>query len=161
MTDMKNIQSYAQLFLRLSLGTGFLLPAADRFGWLGPSGQSNVDWGNWDKFITYTHILMPYLDLAATNVMGVIATMAEILFGLLLLVGYCTRYAAIGSFALTLSFALCMAIFMGFKAPFNYSVYTDSAASLVLATFGMYRWSLDHFLNKKNGTYQSLSFKNY
>jgi putative oxidoreductase len=147
---MKTTLKYAQLYLRLSLGIGFLLPAADRLGWLGPVGQHNVDWGNWDNFVNYTHILMPFLNRSATSFMGGLATVAEVLFGLQFLIGYQTRLAALGTFLLTLTFALCMAVFMGFKAPFNYSVYTDSAAGLILATVGTYQWSLDNYLEKKN-----------
>jgi len=146
---MKTTQHYAQLFLRLSLGIGFLLPTADRLGWLGPAGQSNVDWGSWDNFVNYTHILMPYLSRPATSFMGGLATLAEVIFGLQFLLGYQIRLAALGTFLLTLTFALCMALFMGFKAPFNYSVYTDSAGAVLLATIPTYKWSLDHHLTRK------------
>lgn len=149
-TAMKKTQMYAQAYLRLSLGVGFLLPAADRLGWLGPAGQGNVDWGNWDNFVTYTHLLMPYLSRPLTSFMGALATIAEITFGFQFLLGYKIRLAAWGTFLLTLSFALCMAIFMGFKAPFNYSVYTDSAAALLLATLPVYDWSLDHYSTKND-----------
>ncbi|WP_374950093.1 TQO small subunit DoxD [Mucilaginibacter sp.] len=146
---MKTTLKFAQLFLRLSLGIGFLFPAADRFGWLGPAGQFNVDWGNWQNFVTYTHVLLPFLNPSATSVMGGLATLAEVIFGIQFLIGYQTRLAALGSFLLTLIFALCMAIFMGIKAPFNYSVFTDSAAALLLATVPVYYFSLDNYLNKK------------
>jgi putative oxidoreductase len=146
---MKTTLKYGQLYLRLSLGIGFLLPVADRTGLLGPVGQFNVDWGNWNSFVTYTHILMPYMSRSGANFMGILATIAEVAFGLQFLIGYKVRLAALGSFLLTLIFALCMAIFMDIKAPFNYSVFTVSAASLLLATVVTYNWSLDNYLHRK------------
>jgi putative oxidoreductase len=56
---------------------------------------------------------------------------------------------AIGSFILTLCFALSMALFTGYRSPFSYSVFVDSAASLVLATIPFYKWSADFLLSKK------------
>src|ERR1700710_2241542 len=101
---MKTTQNYAQLYLRLSLGTGFLLPVTDRLGWLGPAGQHNVDWGRWDNFVAYTHLLMPYLSRPLTNLMGILATLAEVCFGLQFLLGYKIKLAAWGAFLLTLTF---------------------------------------------------------
>jgi putative oxidoreductase len=140
---MKKLFKLSQLYLRLALGIGFLLPVADRLGWLGLAGQHGVSWGNWANFVSYTNTLMPFLERPVANVMAWLATIAEIVIGILLLLGYKTRWAAYGGFALTLIFALCMAVFLGIKAPFTYSVFTDSAASLLLATVPVYYWSLD------------------
>ncbi|MGY0035898.1 DoxX family membrane protein [Pedobacter sp. NJ-S-72] len=79
--------------------------------------------------------------------MGLIATLAEGIFAILLITGYKTRLAAQGSFLLTLTFGFCMAVFIGIKAPFNYSVFADSAASLLLACIPVYKWSLDNHLS--------------
>ena len=148
---MKNTLKYSQLYLRLALGVGFLLPVADRLGWLGPVGQFNVSWGNWSNFVNYTNVLVPYMNHSGANIMAILATIAEVIFGLQFLVGYLTRVAAVGSFLLTLIFALSMAFFMGIKAPFSYSVFTDSAGSLLLATITTFNWSVDYYLNKKQG----------
>jgi putative oxidoreductase len=147
---MKITFKYGQLYIRLALGIGFLSAVADRVGWLGPRGQHNVDWGNWDNFVTYTQLLMPFLNHGGASFMGLLATIAEAVFGLQLLIGYQTRLAALGSFLLLLTFALCMAVFMGIKAPFNYSVFPASAAGLLLATITTYDWSLDNYLTKKS-----------
>ena len=147
---MKTTLKYGQLYTRLALGIGFLSAVADRVGWLGPKGQHNVDWGTWDNFVTYTQVLMPFLSRGGASFMGLLATIAEALFGLLLLMGYQTRLTAVGSFLLLLTFALCMAVFMGIKAPFNYSVFPASAASLLLAAIETYDWSLDNYLTKKS-----------
>lgn len=133
-----------QLYLRLALGIGFLIPVADRIGWLGPAGQKGVSWGNWDTFATYTNMLLPFLSHSAASAMGLLATIAEIVIGICLVVGYKTRIAAYGGFLLTLVFALCMAVFIGIKAPFSYSVFSDSAGSLLLAFVPVYNWSFDN-----------------
>lgn len=147
---MKNTQQLAQLFLRLALGIGFILPVLDRLGMLGAPGELNVGWGNWTNFVDYTNSLMPYLNHNMANIMGIIATVAEIIFGVLLIIGFKIKITAYGSFLLTLSFALSMLIFAGYRAPFNYSVFTASAASLLLATMPFYNWSIDKLLASKN-----------
>lgn len=146
---MKNEFSIPQLFLRLALGIGFILPVLDRLGMLGPAGTKNVAWGNWENFISYTNTLLPFLGKSAAGFMGLIATLAEAIFAVLLITGYKTRLAAQGSFLLTLTFGLCMAAFLGIRAPFNYSVFADSAASLLLASIPVYKWSLDNYLVKE------------
>lgn len=147
---MKNTQQLAQLFLRLALGIGFILPVLDRLGMLGAPGEPNVGWGNWTNFVDYTNSLMPYLNHNIANIMGIIATVAEIIFGVLLIIGFKIKMTAYGIFLLTLSFALSMLIFAGYRAPFNYSVFTASAASLLLATIPFYNWSIDKLLASKN-----------
>jgi len=140
----KKVSRIAQLYLRLALGLGFLLPVADRIGWLGAAGEKGVSWGNWENFAAYTNMLLPFLSRQAASVMGLLATIAEILIGTCLIIGYKTRAAAYGGFLLTLVFALCMAIFIGIRAPFNYSVFSDSAGSLLLAFIPLYYWSFDN-----------------
>lgn len=48
---MKNSIAAAQLFLRLTLGIGFIAACFDRFGWIGPNGSSNVHQVNWKHFL--------------------------------------------------------------------------------------------------------------
>lgn len=148
--DMKtDNSSVPQLFLRLALGLGFLLAAMDRFGWLGGPGGPGVAWGNWQNFANYTHTLLPYLNSSLSNIAAIVATIAEFVFGIFLIIGFKTKAMAIGSFLLTLCFALSMALFAGFRAPFSYSVFVDSAASLVLAAIPYYKWSVDYLLSNK------------
>ena len=78
------------------------------------------------------------------SVMGLLATSAEILIGACLIIGYQTRAAAYGGFSLTLIFVLCMAVFIGIRAPFNYAVFSDSAGNLLLACIPVYYWSFDN-----------------
>lgn len=141
---MTNTFRIPQLYLRLALGLGFLIPVADRLGWLGRAGQKGVSWGNWENFAAYTNMLLPFLSRQLASVMGLVATIAEILIGLFLIIGYKTRIAAYGGFLLTLVFAICMAAFIGIRAPFNYSVFSDSAGSFLLAFIPVYHWSFDN-----------------
>lgn len=141
---MTNKNRIPQLYLRLALGLGFLIPVADRIGWLGSAGQKGISWGNFENFAAYTNTLLPFLSRQTASVMALLATIAEILIGTCLIIGFKTRVAAYGGFLLTLIFALCMAVFTGIKAPFNYSVFSDSAGSLLLAFVPVYYWSLDN-----------------
>lgn len=139
---MKSTFDTPQLFLRLALGIGFLLPVMDRFGWLGAAGVNGNAWGNWENFVNYTNSLMPYLPKSLAGIMAILATLAEIVFGITLLIGFKIRLAALGSFVLTLIFALSMFVFSGARTPFNYSVFAVSAASLLLSAIPAYRWSI-------------------
>ncbi len=146
---MKNTFKFPQLYFRLALGAGFLIPVADRLGWLGPAGNNGVSWGNWANFVTYTNALMPFAGRPVADIMGLLATLGEIAIGILFLIGYQVKWAAIAGCLLTLTFAMCMALFLGFKAPFSYSVFADSAGCLLLNTVPVYYWSLDNYLAPK------------
>lgn len=148
---MEDAFKIPQLILRYALGITFLTPVSDRLGILGPIGAGNVEWGNWGNFIDYTSTLMPFLDRPMVNVMGGIATVAESVIGILLIVGYKTKYAALASCLLTLVFILFMSIFVGIQKPINYGVFTASSASLLLSYIPNYAWSLDNFI-KRRGT---------
>lgn len=104
-----------QLLLCLALGMGFLSAVSDRLGFLGPFGNPNIEWGNWDSFIQYTGTLMPFLDKPAVTIMGGIAMIAEAVIGILLIIGYKTRMDAISNCLLTLVSALSMMVFLGIK----------------------------------------------
>ena len=140
---MKGVHPLAQLLLRLALGIGFILPVLDRIGCLGAPGQKNVAWGNWENFTAYTNVLMPYVNPATASFFGFIATVAEAVFAVMLIIGYKTRMAAYGSCILTLIFALSMLLFAGYRAPFTYSVFVVSFSSLLLASSPGYAWSID------------------
>ena len=143
---MKKIFPIAQLLLRFSLGIGFILPVLDRIGFLGAPGNTDVAWGNWTNFVSYTHTLMPYVSTQTASFFGLVATIGEVLCGILFIVGYKIRLAAYGSFLLTLVFALSMLFFLHYRAPFNYSVFVVSFSSLALACFPYYPWSIDAYL---------------
>src|ERR1700710_1969054 len=73
--------NYASLLLRIGLGVGFLSAVADRLGLWGAFGQPNVEWGNFSRFLVYTHTLNWYLPDAMILPLGIIATVSEILLG--------------------------------------------------------------------------------
>lgn len=138
-----------QLLLRGALGITFLTPVSDRLGILGPAGTGNIEWGNWHNFIDYTTTLMPVFERPVVNMMGGIATVAELIIGILLLIGYKTKYAAAGASLLTLTFIIFMILSVGIQKPINYGVFTAATASFLLSRLQNYEWSIDGLLAKK------------
>jgi len=61
------------------------------------------------------------------------ATAAELSLGLALVLGVWPRPVALASAALLLIFGLAMALSLGIKSPLDYSVFSASAAALLLA----------------------------
>lgn len=149
-TKDSKFAGYAALLLRMGLGVGFLSAVADRLGLWGPFGQPNVEWGNFSRFLEYTHTLNWYLPAAAILPLGVIATGAEILLGLLLLVGWHTRAAALLSGLLLLTFGVAMTLALGIKAPLNFAVLTGIGGSLLLASCERFPFSVDEFLSRRS-----------
>ncbi len=121
-----------------------LSAVADRFGLWGAPGDPGVAWGNWDNFIAYTQTLNSFASKSVAGILGALATFFEILFGLFLIIGFKTRIVALGTSGLMLLFALSMAISVSIKAPFDYSVFTSSAAALLLSTIGKTSFSVDN-----------------
>ncbi|HWV68696.1 DoxX family protein [Chitinophaga sp.] len=136
-------QDISQLFLRVGLGASYLCAGLDRFGVWGPPGAPDVSWGDWQHFMQYAYKLMFFLPYSVAEIFAAIASGAEITFGILLIAGFWTRWAAIGSGLLLLGFALAMTVALGITAPLNYSVFTASAGSFLLSTLPAYRWSID------------------
>jgi uncharacterized membrane protein YphA (DoxX/SURF4 family) len=153
---MNKSSGFAQLFLRLALGVGFMLPVLDRLGWLGLPGTGTVNWGDWKHFVDYTHSLVPYASRPMANALGGLATVAETVFAICLIVGYQLRYVALGTAILTFIFGICMATSAGIAAPFNYPVFVFTGAGLVLSEVEHFRWSLDDLLKKKSNKYLTI-----
>lgn len=146
---MQKYVPYIQAYLRLAIGAGYLVFGLDRLGVWGPYGAKGVSWGDWQHFMAYAAQVMGFLPYALANVLAIIATIAEIVFGAMLLVGLFTRAVAIGSGVLSLGFAVAMAISGGITSPMAASVFTLSAGSFLLATVTSYRWSIDNLRAKK------------
>jgi uncharacterized membrane protein YphA (DoxX/SURF4 family) len=140
---------YASLLLRMGLGFGFLSAVADRLGLWGAFGQPNVEWGNFSRFLEYTHTLNWYLPAGLIPTLGVIATGAEILFGLLLIVGWHTRAAALLSGLLLLAFGMAMTLALGIKAPLNFAVLTGIGGAFLLANCERFPFSADELLSRR------------
>ncbi len=145
---MKRYSALAQILLRLALGMGFLSAVADRFGLWGHNGEPGVAWGDWAHFYAYARKLMFFLPGDIVEVLAIIATVAEFVFGLLLIIGWKTQIAAMGSGVLGLSFAVCMTLALGVKAPFDFSVFSVAAAGFLLASVRYYPLSIDRITNR-------------
>ena len=141
--------NFSSAFLRYALGLGFLSAVADRFGLWGPFGTPNVSWGNFSRFLEYTHTINWYAPAGMIPALGIIATAAEILFGLLLLVGWHTRATAVLSGLLLLVFGVSMALGLGVKAPLNYTVFTGAGGAFLLATCERFPLTVDELLFRR------------
>lgn len=147
--------SFPSIALRGTLATSYLWEVADRLGFFGAHGQPHVGWGDWQHFMTYARQVMNFLPEATIPTLAVIATVGEATIGILLLVGLFTRIAASLSCLLSLAFALSMAISGGLESPIGYSVFTVSAASLLLATLPDYKWSIDSLYTKTKNNHDT------
>ncbi|WP_411812155.1 DoxX family membrane protein [Chryseobacterium scophthalmum] len=135
---------FPQLFLRVIISVTMLSAVADRFGLWG----DNSAWGNWENFEKYTQQLTFFLPEMLSTFSAYAATFLEILFPLMLILGFKTKIAAYGTGFLLLVFALSMSIALGIKAPLDYSVWVGSAAAFLLATQKEYYFSIDTLTKK-------------
>ncbi len=119
---------------RLTLAASFLSAVADRFGLWGQAGTGEVAWGSFPEFVAYTATLLWFLPHPMAVVGAWIATLLEILLAIALICGVWTRFFAAASSLLLLLFALSMTFATGPEGPLSYSVWTASAAALLLAT---------------------------
>ncbi len=140
---MKN--QFQQLFLRIAISVTMLSAVADRFGLWG----DNSSWGNWKNFEVYTLKLTYFLPEILSIFSAYIATFLEILFPVMLILGYKIRIASYGSGILLLVFAVSMAVALGAKAPLDYSVWIGSAGAFLLAVQQEYSYSIDFMFQKK------------
>ncbi|MBE9392557.1 DoxX family membrane protein [Elizabethkingia anophelis] len=140
---MKN--QFQQLFLRIAISVTMLSAVADRFGFWG----DNSSWGNWKNFEVYTLKLTYFLPEILSIFSAYIATFLEILFPVMLILGYKTRIASYGSGILLLVFAVSMAVALGAKAPLDYSVWIGSAGAFLLAVQQEYSYSIDFMFQNK------------
>lgn len=124
---------YFALFARIAIAMSFLSAVADRFGWWTPVlGNENVVWGNMGNFIAYTGVLVPWVSKQILPVLAWSVTIAEVVLGVLLIIGYQKWIVALLSGLLLLTFAFSMMFFSSIKAPLDYSVFTASACSFLL-----------------------------
>jgi uncharacterized membrane protein YphA (DoxX/SURF4 family) len=142
------LAKFSSVFLRLALGTSFLSAVTDRFGLWGGYGQPNVSWGSYARFVDYTAKLNWFLPAATIPALAVVATAAETLFGLLLVLGWKTRITALLSGVLLIAFALTMTMALGVKAPLNFSVFSAAGGALLLGVCPDFPFSLDELLRR-------------
>src|SRR5246500_2424984 len=144
----ENGTEIVRLFARFALGASFLSAVADRFGLWGPHGAKNVSWGDFAHFVEYTGAVMSLFPSSLTVSFAWAATVAETLFGILLIAGFKTRMASILSGLLLFSFAVGMATGLGIKKPLDYSVFSAAAAAFLLAFWEPDPFTLDNFMNR-------------
>jgi putative oxidoreductase len=122
----------ALLYARAALGIGFLSGVADRFGiWRG----RNVGYGNFDGFVRYTAKVNSFMPAFSIPFLAWTATVAELVLGVLLLLGLWPRWTGLASALLLILFGTAMAISFGAKSPLDYSVFSASAAAVMLALY--------------------------
>lgn len=120
----------AFLYARVTLGIAFLSGIADRFGlWRG----RNVGYGNFDGFIRYTAKVNSFMPASSIPFLAWSATIAELVLGILLLAGVWLRWTGLASALLLILFGTAMAISFGLKSPLDYSVFSASAAAILLS----------------------------
>ncbi|MFC4218782.1 DoxX family protein [Flagellimonas marina] len=119
-----------KLFLRLALSLGFLSAVADRFGmW----DEEISVWGNWENFLGYTELINPWVPDSIIPAIGTLATAAEVIFAIFLIIGFKTELFAKLSGFLLLLFAFSMTFSTGIKGAFDYSVFSAAAAAFALS----------------------------
>jgi uncharacterized membrane protein YphA (DoxX/SURF4 family) len=138
-----SVRRYASVFLRLALGAAFLSGVADRFGLWGPAGTVNVAWGDFQRFTAYTAQLNPWAPAPTVPALAWVATVAELVLGVALILGFFTRWSALLSGILLLLFALGMTVGTGLKSALNASVFSAAAAAFALTVLGPGLWAAD------------------
>jgi thiosulfate dehydrogenase [quinone] large subunit len=139
-------QKIIKLFLRFTISIGFLSAVADRFGlW----NEEISAWGNWENFLSYKQLINPLMPNSLIPLLGITATLAEIILGLCLLVGFKTEFAAKLSGYVLFTFALAMMFSTGVKGVFDYSVLIASAGAFSLSLINEKYLEIDNFFHKK------------
>jgi len=119
---------FAIVYARLALGCAFLSAVAARFGLWHDRGPHPFA-----EFIRYTGEVNSFLPAAMYPFLAVAATIAETTLGIALIAGFRLRWTALASAVLLAIFGTAMAISGGIKSPLDYSVFSASAAALLLA----------------------------
>jgi len=140
------MQKAIKLFLRLTISIGFLSAIADRFGFWNKDVSA---WGNWNSFLEYTQLINPLIPEFLISPLAIVATIAELIFAICIIIGFRTEYFAKLSGYLLLIFALAMTFSTGIKGVFDYSVFTASAAAFALSLLKDKCLEIDLLFNKK------------
>jgi len=122
----------APRYARLALGAAFLSGIASRFGLWG----KGVGYGSFEAFERYTAEVNAFMPHSTIPLLAWSATAAELGLGLALVLGVWPRAVSAASAALLAVFGLAMAVSLGIKSPLDYSVFSASAAALLLALRG-------------------------
>ena len=117
---------------RLLIGFSFVWNVADRLGLRGPPGTPGVGWGDFAHFVAYTAKVNAFAPPSWAPTLAVLATLAEGVLGLALLLGLLPRLASAGAALLLLAFATAM-VLSGLSQA-EYAVYLMASGAGVLAT---------------------------
>lgn len=116
------------LYARLALGTAFISAVASRFGlW-----DRTFDLKHFANFMQYAAEVNSFLPKAWIPLVAWAATIAETSCGILLILGVWTRWVSLASAVLLAMFGTAMAISFGIKSAMDYSVFSASAAAVLL-----------------------------
>jgi len=116
------------LYARLAVGTAFLSAVASRFGlW-----DRTLDLKHFANFMQYAAEVNSFLPKAWIPFVAWAATIAETSCGILLILGIWPRWVSLASAVLLAMFGTAMAISFGIKSPMDYSVFSASAAAVLL-----------------------------
>jgi uncharacterized membrane protein YphA (DoxX/SURF4 family) len=126
-----SFEKLAVLYARIALGAAFLSGILDRFGLYG----KNVGYGNFAGFVRYTAEVNSFMPASTIPFLAWAATVAELFFGIALVLGLWPRWTALGSALLLALFGIAMAISFGIKSPLDYSVFSASAGAVLLALY--------------------------
>jgi uncharacterized membrane protein YphA (DoxX/SURF4 family) len=117
------------LYARIALGTAFLSAIASRFG----AWDGTLDLKHFEGFLDYAGQVLSFMPKAAVPYLAWIATVCETSFGILLILGLWPRWIPLASAILLAMFGTAMAISLALKSPMDYSVFSASAAAVLLA----------------------------
>jgi putative oxidoreductase len=116
-------------YTRVAVGAAFLSAVASRFGlW-----DRTLDLKHFGNFIEYAAEVNSFLPRTVIPFVAVAATICETALGILLILGLWPRWVSLGSAILLAMFGTAMAISFGIKSPMDYSVFSASGASVLLA----------------------------
>lgn len=130
-TRRVRVERWVLLYARIALGAAFLSGIGSRFGLWG----KDVGYGDFAHFVQYTAEVNSFMPAFTIPFLAWAATVAELVLGLALIAGVKLRWAALGSALLLALFGIAMAISFGLKSPLDYSVFSASAAALLLALY--------------------------
>lgn len=141
---MKSKINITALFLRIALAATYISAYSSRINLFG--GHPN----GWQNFLKYASEVNSYAPESLKPFLAITATILEIGFSILLIIGFKTRQVAIASGILTFLFAMAMTYSYGIKEPADYGVFVNFTSAFLLAALPEYKWSLDQYFEHKN-----------
>jgi putative oxidoreductase len=117
------------LYARSALGAAFLSAVAGRFGlW-----DRTFDLKHFANFLEYAGEVLSFMPKATVPYLAWAATVCEASLGILMILGLWPQWISASSAILLAMFGTAMAISFGLKSPMDYSVFSASAAAVLLA----------------------------